>query len=484
MDRFIPQPGALPQVEDLLNPQRSIMIALGYLLQATVGTATVVDGLSATPYSAGLGVNVGPGLISALTVVDQNAYGTLPADVTDPLLKFGVTISTSQFPLTAPGTPGQSINYLIQAAFLEQYGTPAVLQYYDAANPSAPLSGPGGGGATVNTKISQTVSLQLKAGVAADTGTQATPGVDSGYVGLYIITVNYGATSITTSGITKYPTAPFLPNKLASLRIPVDSGTLNFYVSNVGSDSNPGTNPEFPLATINRALAICAVLYDLTGITIVINLANGLYLPTTIDGAFVNCAVQIIGNTANPDAVTINGANSDCILASNGSNVFVDGITLTATGNEQSYYNVGTGIIAVTDASVIIGANMVFGAVSSSHIECWTGAAISVKSPGPNEGDGYKITGGAGIAHAYAAPGGYISFADSPILIVGNPTFGGAFCVGNDGIVACYAATFTGTAIGSRYDIQANGVIDTNGGGANFLPGNSAGSSSSGGEYI
>ena len=47
-------------------------------------------------------------------------------------------------------------------------------------------------------------------GVAATTGTQTTPVVDSGWVGLYVITVNYGQTTVTTAQITTYPGAPFL----------------------------------------------------------------------------------------------------------------------------------------------------------------------------------------------------------------------------------------------------------------------------------
>jgi hypothetical protein len=46
--------------------------------------------------------------------------------------------------------------------------------------------------------------------------------------------------------------------------------------------------------------------------------------------------------------------------------------------------------------------------------------------------------------------------------------------------------TFTngGTVTGQRYNVAANGVIFTNGGGANYLPGNAAGASATGGQYL
>jgi hypothetical protein len=43
--------------------------------------------------------------------------------------------------------------------------------------------------------------------------------------------------------------------------------------------------------------------------------------------------------------------------------------------------------------------------------------------------------------------------------------------------------TYSGAATGSRYGAALNGVIQTNGGGATYFPGNSAGSTSVGGQY-
>ena len=139
-----------------------------------------------------LAVTVGPGSIIQLSIVDTLAYGSLLADTSDPLVKLGINLTATSFTLTAPATSGQSINYLIQAALLESDTNPVVLPYYNAANPAQPYSGPNNSGVAQNTCRVQRVQLQLKAGAPANAGSQTTPPVDSGWVGLYVVTVSTG----------------------------------------------------------------------------------------------------------------------------------------------------------------------------------------------------------------------------------------------------------------------------------------------------
>jgi hypothetical protein len=231
MDRIIVYPGGIPLDTDLLSTNRNAMVALGYLAQAALGSGTVVDGLACLPTSpALLTVNVGPGSIAQMTVLEANPYGSLAADTTDPLVKVGINTGTTSFALAAPTTSGQSINYLIQATLLESDINPVVLPYYNAANPAQPFSGPNNSGTPQNTERSQRASLQLKAGAPAITGTQSTPPVDSGWVGLYVIAVNFGQSQITAAGITTLPTAPFIAFKLNALR-PGFANTQTFTTS-------------------------------------------------------------------------------------------------------------------------------------------------------------------------------------------------------------------------------------------------------------
>ena len=87
MDRQIVYIGAIPQDVDQLQQNKNVLIGLGYLMQAVLGTSTVVDGLACTPNSpAALNVLVGPGSIHSLTSVDATAYGSLAPDTIDQIV--------------------------------------------------------------------------------------------------------------------------------------------------------------------------------------------------------------------------------------------------------------------------------------------------------------------------------------------------------------------------------------------------------------
>ena len=219
MDRNIVYPGSIPLDTDLLSVNRNVMVALGALVQATLGTTTVVDGLFVTPTApASLTIVAGPGSITQLAPVDQIAFGSLSGDTTETLMKMGVNLSPTTFTLTAPTTSGQAVNYLLQASFREADVNAVVLPYYNAANPTAPYLGPNNTGVAQATLRRQSVQLLLKSGAAANVGSQGTPPVDSGWVGLAVVTVFYGQSQITASSIASLPAANLLPYKLPDLR--------------------------------------------------------------------------------------------------------------------------------------------------------------------------------------------------------------------------------------------------------------------------
>lgn len=228
MDRVIVYPGSIPLDTDMLSSNQNAMIAVGYLAQAVLGTSPAVEGLECTPTSPpSLTVSIGPGCITQLSKVDSLAYGSLPSNTAE-LVKMGINLASVQFKLDAPTTSGQAINYLIQAALQESDTSPVVLPFYNAANPSQPFAGPGNSGASQPTLRSQRVQLMYKAGAAALAGTQITPVVDTGWVGLYLVTVTYGQSAITSNQIVRLPSAPFAVPKLPSLRPGFGSGVQSF----------------------------------------------------------------------------------------------------------------------------------------------------------------------------------------------------------------------------------------------------------------
>lgn len=175
-----------------------------------------MSGLVAAP-GAGLTVVIGPGALYQLAQEDAAAYGSLLADTTDILLKQGLQlVSVTESGFAAPGTVGQSINYLIEAQYQDIDTTPVVLDFWNSANPSQYLQGPAGGGGTSATIRSGQIVYQVKAGTAATTGTQTTPAADSGWTGLYAVTVSQGQTSIPGGQIVAPVSAPFLAGLLNS----------------------------------------------------------------------------------------------------------------------------------------------------------------------------------------------------------------------------------------------------------------------------
>ena len=225
MDRNIIYPGSIPLDTDLLSANRNTMIGLGFLAQAVLGTNTIADGLTCQSTSAAsMSIIVGPGSITQLCPVDALAYGSVPADLTDFIVKMGVNTEPTTFTLSAPASAGQSVNYVVEAVFQETDGSPVVLPYYNASNPAQSFAGPSNSGAAQNTIRTQRVQLQIKQGLPANTGSQITPAADGGWIGLYQITVSYGQTQITAANIAVIPTAPFLLWKLPSLRPGFGSG--------------------------------------------------------------------------------------------------------------------------------------------------------------------------------------------------------------------------------------------------------------------
>ena len=212
MDRQIVYSGQVPQTTDLLNTNRQAMIALAKLCADLFGTSTVVSGLGCVPTSpASMSVNINPGQIYQQANLDGTPYSALPQDTAHSLLKQGILMDAQSFTLTAPATTGYSQNYLIQAAYLDNDVNNVVLPYYNSANPSQAFNGPGGNGTSQPTTRAGQVSLQLVAGTAAPTNTQVTPAVTAGYVGLAVITVANGQSTVTNTGIAPYPNVPTAP---------------------------------------------------------------------------------------------------------------------------------------------------------------------------------------------------------------------------------------------------------------------------------
>jgi len=211
-------PAAIPRSLDILNTNKYTMIALAAICQDVLGTATVATGFGCSATApASMSVSIAPGNIYALDNVDSTPYSSIAADTTHQILKQGVSLDAITLACAPPGTAGQSINYLIQATFQDVDTDSLVLPYYNANIPSQPYSGPGNNGAANYTSRTGKAVLAAKAATAAATGSQTTPAPDSGYIGLWVVTVAYGATTIPAGNISAYSASPLLNASLLAM---------------------------------------------------------------------------------------------------------------------------------------------------------------------------------------------------------------------------------------------------------------------------
>lgn len=212
MDRLITYAGTTPLESDVLAPQRYAMQALGMLMRAVLGDGPVLDGFGCTP-GTGPTLNVGPGMIAELNVVDAYPFGVLPADAT-PLVKAGFLSGTTSLSTPAPPVAGQQVSHLVQVQMIEADGAPLVLPYYDAGNPVVPFSGAYNNGIPNNTQRTVRAQVTVKLGTPDTAGAQQPPLPDQYCAPAWVVTLSQGDTAVTPAGIALHPEAPFVFCKL------------------------------------------------------------------------------------------------------------------------------------------------------------------------------------------------------------------------------------------------------------------------------
>jgi hypothetical protein len=249
-----------------------------------------------------------------------------------------------------------------------------------------------------------------------------------------------------------------------------------YYVRTDGSDSNTGLADTAGGAflTIQKAVDTVAAL-DISIYDVTIQVRSGTFTGAiAIDGPWIGSGdVALVGDTTTPGNVIISVAGN-CITVEAYAHVSVRGFKLTSSAGDQ-------GLIYCKDnATVNIDGKMEFGAANTFHLYCFTGGNINITAD-------YTINGNA-VGGFAADRGASINFSGTiTATMSGTPAFSGAAhmrVAGTSVIEGLAGVTFSGAATGTRYDAQTNGVINTAGGGANYIPGNAAGSTATGGQYV
>lgn len=266
----------------------------------------------------------------------------------------------------------------------------------------------------------------------------------------------------------------FALGALAQGEVPRITATPTLYVRTDGNDSNDGSanTSTKAFATIGAAAAKGASTFYLGGKTLRIQLGNlGTYTaPTNLPAT--NGTLLIVGDAANPSGYIITGSGASVIGATSGVVVTLQGVTIQGTGTATNL------VAANTGGSVSLLNTQFITTVATTGAHCFAGGGGSV-----NIGTGCIIAGFAGFM--FQASGGNVTLA-APLTLQGTPTFSSAtaFASTNGTILIGNSATISGSANGQRYIANSNGVINTAGGGANFFPGSTAGTTATGGQYL
>lgn len=244
-----------------------------------------------------------------------------------------------------------------------------------------------------------------------------------------------------------------------------------YYVRTDGSDNNTGrlNTPSGAFLTIQKAVDVVSGLH-LSSYQVTIQVGNGTYTGAVNLSNYVGTGpVTILGDATTPANVVISTTSNNCFTASSVHRTWsIRGVTMQTTTS-------GT-CLSVSTGSVVQFDSVTFGASAGYHVYVDRGSIATVAG-------NYNVTGGA-VAHWIASVQGQIYTSTRTVTITGTPAFTWWLSLTEGSVLYMYSNTFSGSATGTRYTVTTNSVAQTNGAGTTALPGNVAGSTATGGQYV
>ncbi|MEP9372626.1 hypothetical protein [Mesorhizobium sp. KR1-2] len=245
------------------------------------------------------------------------------------------------------------------------------------------------------------------------------------------------------------------------------AGDVTLFVRTNGSDANDGGADTAARAfrTIQYAVDY-AITHFVGRYRITIRVADGVYAPFVVSGS-PNLDIEVLGNRQNLQNVEIRAAATDkyAVYVTNFARLKIDGVRLEG-GNEN--------LLVVGDQALINIGSIRLGACPQYHIFAIDGGVISTV-------ERVEVTGSAQsfLTSAY----GRINSNDCTVQFSAGLTFSNVVFA-SGGTISLSNVSFPGaTPTGRRYTVQRNSMLFTGGGGANYIPGTTAGVTTQGGTY-
>lgn len=255
------------------------------------------------------------------------------------------------------------------------------------------------------------------------------------------------------------------------------TGSVTVYVDGTnGNANNDGlaSGSGNALATLQQAANMVRDSVDLNGQAVTISVADGTYTAgvSMTSGWTGAGTVTFTGNTGTPSSCVISVTSGNCFQFTNNVLATIGG------GFKLQTTTSGSAVRSETGAVVTISGAMEYGACATNHLHSINGGRIIVAA-------NYTISGGCSVHAAGAGPASLVNIAGLTITLTGTPAWGVAFAQGFNlgNVIASSTCTFSGSATGARYTATLNGVVRVDGAASTYFPGNSAGSTASGGQY-
>ena len=263
-----------------------------------------------------------------------------------------------------------------------------------------------------------------------------------------------------------------------------------FYIdANIGSDTlYDGTQATIngtsgPFLTLQHAFNT-VTKFNQVGYRVTIQAANGSYRSSSLIAAPIpngSGDILVLGNTTDPHQVQFINDVAGSVLTFNGGSYTFDGVYFQATAPNGP----DPGNCLWIGGSSTINLNLIaFGPCPFTQVLIQQNATCTFWKD-------VHLYGGAAThvaAYSGAAAGTYPGPPTPNLIIHNTMTFTVfAYCVSNGNLAPVYGAIsyLSGAVVhGQRYNSILNGVIYVNGNGASYLPGDVAGTLSSGGQYL